>query len=207
MAHFKSAESYGLFSREVRMERRYARTAEAEEFLRSVAITCRSRIKEIPQGFILWRAQLGSDWDTLEDTRLLVAVPHPPNRMKPLRHCAIEGRANPKGIPCLYLSTTAKAAMSEVRPWVGSEISVGRFTTTRPLTVVDCSVLHGQYFKLRFDRPIGKGMPDEKIDDVVWAEIDRAFSEPVTKNDDTDAYAPTQTLAELFRHEGYDGIT
>ena len=50
-------------------------------------------------------------------------------------------------------------------------------------------------------------MPDEKIDDVVWAEIDRAFSEPVTKNDDTDAYAPTQTLAELFRHEGYDGIT
>ena len=108
MAHFKSAESYGLFSREVRMERRYVRTAEAEEFLRSVATTCRSRIKEIPQGFILWRAQLGSDWDTLEDTRLLVAVPHPPNRMKPLRHCAIEGRANPKGIPCLYLSTTAE---------------------------------------------------------------------------------------------------
>jgi hypothetical protein len=37
-----------------------------------------------------------------------------------------------------------------------------------------------------------------KIDDVVWAEIDRAFSEPVTKNDDSDAYAPTQTLVELF---------
>lgn len=47
--------------------------------------------------------------------------------MKPLRDKASEGRANPKGIPYLYLATTKEAPMSEVRPWIGSDISVGQF--------------------------------------------------------------------------------
>jgi len=47
--------------------------------------------------------------------------------------------------------------------------------------------------------------PDE-FEQIVWAAIDTAFSEPVTPSDDVADYAATQTLAELFRNEGYDGI-
>jgi hypothetical protein len=33
-----------------------------------------------------------------------------------------------------------------------------------------------------------------------------AFSKPVSLSDDTADYAPTQIVAEVFRHAGYDGI-
>ncbi len=59
--------------------------------------------------------------------------------MKPLRDRTREGRANPKGIPYLYLATHEDVAMAEVRPWIGSNISLGRFLTTRDLCLVDCS--------------------------------------------------------------------
>jgi hypothetical protein len=45
-----------------------------------------------------------------------------------------------------------------------------------------------------------------EVDDIVWAAIDGAFSQPVTSTDDYADYAPTQILAELFRSEGYDGL-
>lgn len=41
---------------------------------------------------------------------------------------------------------------------------------------------------------------------AVWRDIDRAFSEPVTAADDHADYAAIQFLAELFRHNGFDGI-
>jgi RES domain-containing protein len=127
--------------------------------------------------------------------------------MKPLPLSAYEGRANPKGIPCLYLATTGETAMSEVRPWLGALVSVATFEVVRPLSVVDCSVLHDQYFNLAFlERRLLEPIPPEKVDQVVWAAIDGAFAEPVTRTDDTADYAATQTIAELFRSEGYDGV-
>ena len=79
---------------------------------------------------------------------------------------------------------------------------------------VDCSVLHGQYFDLAFRNRIfdaqtltmSKPLPDE-FEAIVWAAIDAAFSEPVAGTDDVADYAPTQVLAELFRSEGYDGVS
>lgn len=47
-----------------------------------------------------------------------------PDRMTPRRNIASEGRANPKGLPCLYLATDKETAMSEVRPWINSTISI-----------------------------------------------------------------------------------
>src|SRR5262249_30685866 len=137
----------------------------------------------------------------------VVPAPAPASRMKPRPNRAPEGRINPKGIPCLYLSTTPNAAMSEVRPWIGSLVSVARFETVRALTVVKCSLLQDQYWTLRFGRrPLGEPTPENEIDDIVWAGIDYAFAEPVTPTDDTAEYAATQTIAELFRSNGYDGI-
>ena len=63
----------------------------------------------------------------------------PPERMKPRRDRAREGRANPQGIPYLYLSTRKETALSEVRPWLRSLISIGQFKIVRQLTIVDFS--------------------------------------------------------------------
>ncbi|MBU2812713.1 RES family NAD+ phosphorylase [Acidithiobacillus thiooxidans] len=132
--------------------------------------------------------------------------PHPVERMKPLRFLATEGRANPKGIPYLYLATSKETSMSEIRPWIGSEISVAQFKIKKELTIVDCSEcnLTNPFY---FDSSRGIYEPSSKDKEKsVWAHIDKAFSEPVVKNDNRADYAPTQILAELFKNNGFDGV-
>jgi RES domain len=96
--------------------------------------------------------------------------------------------------------------MSEVRPPLGAMVSVARFEAARPLRVVDCSVLHGRYVDILMNLPVDQPWDPKTEDELVWANIDDAFSEPVGRNDDVAEYAPTQTLSELFRTEGYDGV-
>jgi hypothetical protein len=120
--------------------------------------------------------------------------------MKPRANCAREGRANPKGIPCLYLATHEKTAVSEVRPWIGEYVSLAQFALKRDVRIVNCTVdNHKLMFYLHEPEP-------EERERRVWQDIDRAFSQPVIPDDDTAAYAPTQVLAEYFREHGLDGI-
>jgi hypothetical protein len=121
--------------------------------------------------------------------------------MKPLAHSASEGRLNPKGIPCFYLATDKDTAMAEVRPWIGSYISVGRFKTLRDLVLVNCAVEHDPFSHIYTEEP----GPAER-EKAVWAYVDRAFSQPVSVNESSAGYAPTQILAEAFRSHGYDGV-
>ena len=124
--------------------------------------------------------------------------------MKPVSFEASEGRANPKEIPCLYLATDKETAMSEVRPWLHSDISVGQFKTVRELKLIDCSVHTPKRggFRFFFQRARRK----EKREEAVWADIDRAFSRPVTPSDKSSDYVPTQIIAERFKNNGVDGV-
>lgn len=197
---FVSWRQFLDFRKETAQSRRYIRSNASERFLEAVAATCRNRIREIEKGRTLWRAQLGNSWQADAELGEKRPRPHQAARMKPMEDRAREGRVNPKGIPCLYLATTRETAMSEVRPWIGSMISLGRFEVVRTLELVDCSVAHDE-------RPFFDHEPSyADIEGAVWAHIDRAFSLPVTPNHDTADYAATQILAELFRSEGYDGV-
>jgi hypothetical protein len=200
MTAFWSANAFEQFKKEVSRHSRYLRSANGECFLRAVAETCKRRLRTIPRGAMFWRAQIGHDWivDAQGGGRTL--GPHSKARMKPLEDRAYEGRVNPKGIPCLYFATTREVAMSEVRPWIGSVVSVGRFQIERDLRIVDCSVFHGDNIP-----HIESPSPDD-IETIVWTHIDHAFARPVTRSDNTAEYAATQVLAEIFRSEGHDGI-
>jgi len=160
-------------------------------------------VREVPAGAIFWRSQLAHAWRREEEIDDFVPFPASPERMKPLADRAQEGRANPKGIPCLYLSTSEEAALSEARPWIGAYLSLAQFETVRPLRLVDCSVHDPN--SLNLVGLLGEATPDE-IHEAVWADVDRAFAEPVTRSDDTAEYAATQIIAETFRSAGYDGI-
>lgn len=196
-AAFSSVNACLDFKAEVTLSKRYLRSPTGGQFLHAVARSCKSRLRDIPQNSIFWRAHVGHEWLTDSKIGKRVRGPHRETRMKPLRDRAYEGRVNPKGIPCLYFATTREVAMSEVRPWIGSVVSAARFSTVRSLTAVDCSVFHGKNI------PYVESSTPEKI---VWAYIDHAFSQPVTRSDNTAHYAATQILAEVFRSEGYDGI-
>jgi RES domain-containing protein len=194
---FQSYQDFHFFRR-VTSDRRYFRSDQSEQFLRAVLNSCSTREWILKKEYPLYRAQIGTDWRT-GDLGNQTAYPFSKERMKPLPDRAHEGRLNPKGIPCLYLATSREVAMSETRPAPSTDISVGRFTTINELKVVDCTGKHGNL--------VGLFEPaDGKIDEAVWATIDRAFSEPIVRREDRADYAVTQILGELFKLNNYDGV-
>ncbi|WP_135433514.1 RES family NAD+ phosphorylase [Pseudotabrizicola sediminis] len=199
MADFSGPRDFLNFRSEASQRSRYLRSASGEAFLRAVADTCKIRLKSISSGAEFWRAQVGHDWTSDADGRR-ISGPHSETRMRPWQDRAYEGRVNAKGIPCLYLATTREVAMSEVRPWIGSILSVARFSLARDVTVVDCSKYHG------LDAPEVGFSDSDEVSEQVWSHIDYAFSRPVTRSDNTAEYAATQIIAEVFRSEGYDGV-
>jgi hypothetical protein len=210
---FASWKSYMEFARLVRNSRRYVWTERESAFLETVRATNRDRDVELRKGMILYRAQLGVDLELRNDdegTPLYEeTVGYSAVRMKPRQFQAKEGRANPTGIPVLYLGTTEKTAISEVRPWAGTSVSVAQFEILRPLKAIDLSRGHGKTSigEIGLDRLFGDGPfePDLK-ERAVWIDIDSAFSEPVTASDELADYVPTQILSELFRDIGYDAL-
>lgn len=207
MPEFKSVWSYREFANRANREHRYFRHPEDEEFLKSVLATSKDRRRQVKKGHIFWRAQLGCDWRPEYQDGVYrgdVPCPYDPERMKPFKDKATEGRVNPKGVPCLYLATQKETALSEVRPWIGSEISVGQFKTTRKLAVIDCSVRHAESI-LNY-LYVGKEPNPEEKEKAAWGEIDGAFAAPVNPSDDMADYVATQIIAELFKNHGYDGL-
>jgi len=205
MAEFDSWGSYQIFARSVRHKARYVFEDHFEKFLRTVIETSQGRKMDLPSNRFLWRAQQGDHWETVcvDGEEFEDHGPLPPQRMKPVLHSAREGRANPKGIPCLYLATDKDTAMAEVRPWIRSYISVSQFKTLKDLVLVNCSVEHATSILSHWYRQ--EPGPSER-EKSVWARIDHAFSEPVNPDESTADYAPTQILAEAFRSHGFDGV-
>jgi hypothetical protein len=200
---FKSWLDYAAFERAIMHRTRYVRDAEANQFLRNVLASAKRRIETVPPGFV-WRAQLGHCLEPVPQNAKLIGnveSPFPPERMKPLPDRAREGRANAKGIPCLYVASHKETAIAEVRPWIGSFVSVARMDIHRKLRVINCTT-HDTSSMVY----IGREPPPSKREEAVWSDIDRAFAQPVSVDDDHAAYAPTQVIAELFKMHGFDGI-
>lgn len=207
ISHFKSWHSYRDFEQEVKHSSRYIRSSESNEFLQTLLATSEGFKERIESGSIFCRAQLGCRYGDVFPHK---HSPHPPERMKPRHREAPAGRANPKGMPCLYLSTKEKTAISEVRPWVGSMVSVAQFKTLRKLVIINFTESKfdphdKKYKKLEFISYEREPKPIVRKD-IVWTEINEAFSRPIIPNDQVDDYVPTQIIAEFFKDAGFDGI-
>lgn len=207
--------AYSYFSHVVKTQRRYIHSEWTNEFLRCVRETSKDRQEFFSKDREFWRARLGSK--KAEGVKCYGVTPHqkdipyPPEEMKPLSDRTKEGRANPKGIPCLYLATNMQTAMQEVRPWLGTLMSVAKFRVARDLKLVDCSKNIHKLDGTGSDS-LGPRLYETEIlnapefKECTWSYIDRAFSIPVDPSDDKADYVPTQILAELFISAGYDGI-
>ena len=210
---FASWRSYRKFEERVIRYRRHIWDRRIGAFLDTVMRTRQNGDAEIPKGAVLWRAQLGVDYVPLRDASDEEVGEEPMGfsgaRMKPVAKYAREGRANSSGIPVLYLASTEQTAISEVRPWVGSEVSVAQFRVTRKLNAIDLTQGHGKssWSGLTLKQMWGKEEVDaEDKAKAVWNDIDNAFSRPVTPSDERENYVPTRILAELFQEAGYDAI-
>jgi hypothetical protein len=204
MQPFKSWKSYQEFARTVKFDSRYIFDEDIKNFLDTVLMVCQKQTAVLESEKILCRAQLGNDirpvFDEGGKELYDEDCPFSPSRMKPLKYEVSEGRANPQGIPYLYLATNEKTAMLEVRPWPGSAISLGYFKVLRDLTIVNCSdeFKDSKYY---FNEP-----PPEERERIVWGHISNAFSQPIEKSDKKADYIPTQVIAELIKMNHFDGI-
>jgi hypothetical protein len=201
---FKSHSSYRDFAFSVRRCWRYVRTPEDHSFAEAVLATSSGKSQEVPAGETVWRAQAGCNLRKFDEVD--VEVPFSRERMKPpldwqLEGRAPEGRINPQGIPFLYVATNMETAIGEVRPYLGALVSVAELRTNRQLRLINCTTDERIPNIIYFAEPSG----DERTL-AVWRDIDRAFSQPVNVSGDRADYAETQFLAELFRHNGFDGI-
>lgn len=202
---FANQNAFRDFVHSVRGEFRYARTQEQAAFLNAVANTGGNRVRELKEGAHFFRAQLGHGWREQEvapDEYDEFPGAYEPDRMIPNAKFVGDGRVNAKGIVCLYLATNEETAALEVRPLIGSYVSIAQFRITRDLRIVDCS----EKLIGNLERYFKKDWKPDEIEQQVWTDINDAFSAPVERSDAGLTYVPTQIIAETLRLKGYDGI-
>lgn len=202
-SYFASWNSYWVFSRAVRFHSRFFHDDAVKAFLQAVTDSTEKRCVVMSPDKVVCRAQVGHDWRELNQEGISwdEPIPYSAERMKPLRNSALEGRVNPRGISCLYTATKEDTAIAEVRPWIGALVTVAQLRPVYELRLVDCSDGHEANFDFHVEEPL-----PEIREEVVWREIGRAFSKPVSFNPGIAEYVPTQILAEHFRKQGYDGV-
>ncbi len=205
---FKRWTSYRDFSYAVRFKGRFALGQETQRFVQVFREQAKRRAERLPRGATLFRVVRDHVEIELPDGGFDIRGVSE-DRIRPKAEYASDGRINPKGIPCLYLASSIDTAISEVRPWLDELVSVALFRTDRDFNLVDLSKNHGgsALGLLTFAQLCGEeSISQEKADECVWAEIDSAFSRPVTRADNNSSYFPTQILAEALKEDGFDGV-
>lgn len=149
---------------------------------------------EIPK---LWyRARVQKDGNAYRSSEMGA----PPKRV------ATHGRANPAGIPYLYLSSVQNTACAEVRPHPGEMISVARVKVVPSnLSLVDL-----RSPKLSVS-PFTAAEDEDALallrSDLVFLErLGEELKTPVLPTAAAIAYIPSQYLCEFIKKAGYDGV-
>lgn len=117
---------------------------------------------------------------------------------------ATHGRANPAGIPYLYLGSLPAKAAAEIRPHTGEVACVAQFSITPPLNAVDLRNPRGLVspFLLAEARAIGQLRADIAFLERLGEELTR----PVLPSGAAIDYIPSQYLCEFIKKVGYDGV-
>lgn len=122
----------------------------------------------------------------------------------PPAHLAYGQRANPLGIPYLYLASNTQTCIVEVRPEISEHITTARFSLLNNLKVVDLSgdINYGM-------SPFGLSEPDLNLyyeHSAFLAFLREDISKPHNSNTAPLEYIPTQYLVEYIKYLGYDGV-
>ncbi|PKB19732.1 RES family NAD+ phosphorylase [Janthinobacterium sp. 64] len=199
---FKNHNDYDIFQRDIRYKQRYVHTGPVVEFLKALKTTLPERTRSLSKGNLLCRAQIGFAEENLDGESIIRGFSE--QRMKPNRDYCGEGRANPRGIPYLYLSNDLDTCMAELRPQRAEMLSVAQFEIQRNLKIVDCFSTKQEFWnvELIFNPPTTQ----EGIRNAIWWQINQAFSRPVSRGDTSSSYIPTQVLVEFFLDNGLDGV-
>lgn len=126
----------------------------------------------------------------------------PKNMGKPPSNLSQSGRANPKGIPYLYLANDHHTAIHEIRPKTTEYVTLGKFKVISDLIIFDLS-------NPRIHDPFLCGDDLSYIIKLLsfFRMLGHELSKPIDQREKDLHYIPTQYLCEFLKHEGYDGVS
>jgi hypothetical protein len=122
----------------------------------------------------------------------------------PPKRIASHGRANPAGIPYLYLASTESTAISEIRPHAGEVVCVADFSIPDNVGLVDLRDPRKTVtpFLLSDAAEIGKLKRD-----LPWlVKLGQELTRPVVPMAAAIDYTPSQYLCEFIKRNRYQGV-
>lgn len=137
--------------------------------------------------------------------RLLTeGTPFDLNKMgKPPLELVSYGRANPMGIPYLYVATTVDTAIAEIRPYKHATVCVATFELTEPLKFADfCNPLK-TISPFQLD---DQGLRILRMNMPFLLRMGEELSKPVTPHKSHLEYLPSQYLCEYLKQQGFHGV-
>ena len=144
-----------------------------------------------PKGQKFYRARVCKGPKKIEPKKM--GAP-PINRSK-------NGRANPKGIPYLYLASDLYTAIYEIHPNINSFITIGVFKAIDELSIFDLT-------SPRIEDPLvhGYDLPNIIQNLAFFRMLGDQLSIPIDQENKELQYISSQYLCEFIKNEGYDGI-
>lgn len=201
---FEDPTDWYFFCKYLTIENRYVLTPRWENFIKAVVETAHKRVEILKKGTNLARARIGVRETQNEKYSFIIERnPLPPDEMgAPPSGEAKDGRINPYGISYLYLANSVETAIAEARPWVGAEVSVGYFRILKEQKLINTT----KDSKLFVIPSLDKQYTEDEREQCVWGDMNDSFSRPVSPQESSSWYVPTQYLAEVFKTHGFDGI-
>lgn len=143
-------------------------------------------------------------------TKLYRSRINPPNKRynkskmgKPPKKITLSGRANPFGIPYLYLTSDRDTSISEVRPAKGQSVTVGYFKVLEEIKVINFRkvspfelILHSAYESIK---------NISTLNNIITL-INERLSLPIDPKIANLEYIPTQYICEKIKSLKYDGV-
>ena len=121
----------------------------------------------------------------------------------PPRGKATAGRANPLGIPYLYLCKNEETTYYEVRALYLDKLAIGSFKTTRDLNILDFTSALSLYYAYNNSTiSLSEVIAKQKILQLISSDL----SKPLRRYDSELEYVPTQLICEYCKINGIDGI-
>lgn len=122
---------------------------------------------------------------------------------KPPEKLVSNGRANPIGIPYLYVASSVDTAISEVRGHKGETVTIAEFQIKENLELADLRNPKSTISPFELDEDelelIYKNMPFLSL-------LGEELSKPIIPREAKLEYFPSQYLCELIKHIGFHGI-
>lgn len=185
--------SWVAFSKEIRFRNRFfPKTHPEQELLKRVLL---DNIVTLESEITLYRARLVKN--EMLNKQSMGAPPS---------SGASAGRANPLGIPYLYLAYDVETCIYESRATAHSRIAIGEFKPTRDLRILNLADISApDFFSVSDVENV-----DEQIAQISSFRLLRSLSselkKPIRDSDHTIDYIPTQYLCEFAKSLNIDGV-